>query len=131
MPTTRSGLSFDPAAFHQVPLNLLDPEPAKPIIPAAEPTGYISPLYDPTFEVLPLEDPTSPGYYSDVVFPPAVQYDLCRKIAEFLNNPPYEPTDTEPPHPMDPMFETYFAAGLYRHEPPDPIELGSSVSVGS
>jgi hypothetical protein len=50
---TRSGLSFDPAAFCQAPLDLLDPEPGKPVTPAAEPTGYVSPLYDPAFEVLP------------------------------------------------------------------------------
>jgi hypothetical protein len=94
---TRSGLSFDPAAFCQAPLDLLDPEPAKPVIPAAEPTGYVSPLYDPAFEVLPLGLATSPGYYSDIVFPPAVQDDLRPRIARYVNDPPYEPADTTVP----------------------------------
>jgi hypothetical protein len=111
-------LSFDPAAFYQVYIDPVDLELATPVIPAAEPAGYVSPLYDPCCTAPSSENPTSPRNNPEFVLPPAVQYNLRRKIARFLNDPPYEPADTEPyPDPMDPKFETYFAMALYRYDP--------------
>jgi hypothetical protein len=51
MPTTRSGLSFDPTAFYQVPIEFDPPNldgPTTPHIQAIDPNGYVSPIYDPT-----------------------------------------------------------------------------------
>jgi hypothetical protein len=116
---TRSGLSFDPAAFCQAPF---DPEPAE----------YVSPLYYPSFEMIPLEDRTFPGYYADVVFLPAVQDDLRKRIATYLNDPPYQPADTEPyPDPIDPSFEHFFAASLYRHDPDFAAKVEAAAKIAT
>jgi hypothetical protein len=119
MPTTRSGLSFDPAAFYQVRLTFDPAEldgPSTPHIPAAEPSGYVSPMYDPNYVAPPPEFPTSPGYGDDgnglvfdpaLLFPSAVEADLRYRIAS-ISEPPYEPKDDEPyPDPVDPELLSF------------------------
>jgi hypothetical protein len=120
MPTTRSGLSFDPTAFYQVPIEFDPPNldgPTTPHIQAIDPNGYVSPIYDPTrhltrsflrhrITTLIVTGSRSMGSRS---MPPSCSRRLLRRIFD-SESLPEGTQSTNPKTPKDPEFVPTFVA---------------------